>query len=360
MPSLLASSPVASSEDALRIALRDTVQTGARRRVLGLVALLALSAIGIVLGLALGARDIALWTVIEALFGARADGDYEALVIMTERMPRTLLALLVGACLGCSGVIMQALTRNPLADPGILGIELGAAFAVLLGILFAGVRGASSYFWWALAGSAVTAVVVLLIARLASFAASTTISLVIAGAAMSAILGSLITLLIIRDTAVYAHYNYWSVGQLTGRGGVIDEIWPFALVGLALALLLGRVLNALALGDEVAAGLGVPVVRWQLFGAGVAVLLCAAATAAVGPVAFVGLLGAHTARLLVGADHRWLLPYGTLCGAVLLLFADVACRLLPGSGELQVAIATAVIGAPVFVMLARSRRVIPV
>lgn len=360
MPSSLALDRVTFADDALRAALHETESTGARRRLLGLLALIALGVVGVVLGLALGARDIAPWTVVESLLGIRAGTDYDALVILTERMPRTLLALLVGACLGCSGVIMQALTRNPLADPGVLGIELGAAFAVVIGILFAGISGATSYFWWALAGSAVTAIIVLMIARLASFAASATISLVIAGAAMSAILGSLITLLIIRDTAVYAHYNYWSIGQLTGRGGVIHEIWPFAVVGLLLALVLGRVLNALALGDEVAAGLGVPVVRWQLFGAGVAVLLCAAATAAVGPVAFVGLLGAHTARLLVGADHRWLLPYGTLCGAVLLLFADVACRLIPGSGELQVAIATAVIGAPVFVMLARSRRVIPV
>jgi iron complex transport system permease protein len=335
------------------------VRTRGRRRLLGLLGLLALTVVGLILSLALGARDIAPGTVVDILRGARPAGDYEALVVLTERMPRTLLALLVGACLGASGVIMQAITRNPLADPGILGVELGAAFAVLIGILFFGVRGASSYFWWALAGAAVTACVVLAISRLAALATSATISLVIAGAAMSAILGSLITLLIVRDTAVYAHYNYWSVGQLNGRAGVIDEIWPFAVIGLVLALPLGRGLNALALGEEVAESLGVAVGRTQLYAASVAVLLCAVATAAVGPVAFVGLLGAHTARLLVGGDHRWLLPYGILCGTVLLLVADVACRLVPGNGELQVAIATAVIGAPVFVALARGRRVVP-
>lgn len=340
--------------------LHVLVATRGRRRLWGLLGLIALTLVGVVLSLALGARDIAPTTVVETLLGVRPADDYEALVITTERMPRAILALLVGASLGASGVIMQALTRNPLADPGVLGIELGAAFAVLIGILFFGVRGASSYFWWALAGSAVTAAaVVLAIARLASLAASTTISLVIAGAAMSAILGSLITLLIVRDTAVYAHYNYWSVGQLNGRGGVIDEIWPFALCGLLLAVPLGRPLNALALGEEVAEGLGLAVRRWQLGGALVAVVLCATATSAVGPVAFVGLIGAHTARLLVGGDHRWLLPYGALCGAALLLIADVACRLVPGNGELQVAIATAVIGAPVFVALARGRRVVP-
>lgn len=339
--------------------LNQQVTTRVRRRVLGLLGLLVLTVVGVLLSLALGARDISPGVVVEALLGLRPADDYETLVVVTERMPRALLALLVGASLGCSGVIMQALTRNPLADPGVLGIELGAAFAVLLGILFFGVRGASSYFWWALAGSAVTACIVLAISRLARLAASVTISLVIAGAALSAILGSLITLLIVRDTAVYAHYNYWSVGQLNGRAGVIDEIWPFALAGLLLAVPLGRPLNALALGEEVAEGLGLAVGRWQLFGAAVAVVLCAAATAAVGPVAFVGLLGAHTARLLVGGDHRWLLPYGALCGAALLLLADVACRLLPGNGELQVAIATAVIGAPVFVALARGRRVVP-
>ncbi|MGO2684893.1 MAG: FecCD family ABC transporter permease [Microbacterium sp.] len=339
--------------------LHLVVRTRGRRRLLGLLGLLAIVVIGVILSIALGARSISVDVIIDVLTGARAGNDYESLVIVSERVPRAVLALLVGASLGCSGVIMQALTRNPLADPGVLGIELGAAFAVLLGILFFGVRGASSYFWWALAGSAVTACVVLVIARLASLAASSTISLVIAGAALSAILGSLITLLIVRDTAVYAHYNYWSVGQLNGRGGVIEEIWVFVIVGLALALPLGGPLNALALGDEVAEGLGVAVGRWQLYGALVAVVLCAAATAAVGPVAFVGLLGAHTARLLVGNDHRWLMPYGALCGASLILLADVACRLVPGNGELQVAIATAVIGAPVFVLLARRRTVVP-
>jgi len=350
---------VPSGPTALDDRLHVLVRTRGRRRLLGLLGLLALTVVGLILSLALGARDIAPGTVVDILRGARPAGDYEALVVLTERMPRTLLALLVGACLGASGVIMQAITRNPLADPGILGVELGAAFAVLIGILFFGVRGASSYFWWALAGAAVTACVVLAISRLAALATSATISLVIAGAAMSAILGSLITLLIVRDTAVYAHYNYWSVGQLNGRAGVIDEIWPFAVIGLVLALPLGRGLNALALGEEVAESLGVAAGRTQLYAASVAVLLCAVATAAVGPVAFVGLLGAHTARLLVGGDHRWLLPYGILCGAVLLLVADVVCRLVPGNGELQVAIATAVIGAPVFVALARGRRVVP-
>jgi iron complex transport system permease protein len=316
----------------LRTQLAASQRTSTSRKLLGLGALIVVAGIALVLGLALGARDIDPLTVIATLLGHGDPSSYEALVILTERLPRTVLGLIVGACLGASGVVMQALTRNPLADPGVLGVELGAAFAVLIGILFFGVRGASSYFWWALLGAAVTAAAVLAIARLASTVTSATVSLVIAGAAMSAMLGSLITLLIVRDTAVYAHYNYWSVGQLNGRGGVLDEIWPFALAGLLLVLPLGRTLNALSLGDDVAA---------------------------VGPVAFVGLIGALTARLLVGGDHRWLIPYGALCGAVLLLVADVACRLVPGSGELQVAIATAVIGAPVFIALARGRKVVP-
>jgi len=343
----------------LRAQLAASQRTSTSRKLLGLGALIVVAGIALVLGLALGARDIDPLTVIATLLGHGDPSSYEALVILTERLPRTVLGLIVGACLGASGVVMQALTRNPLADPGVLGVELGAAFAVLIGILFFGVRGASSYFWWALLGAAVTAAAVLAIARLASTVTSATVSLVIAGAAMSAMLGSLITLLIVRDTAVYAHYNYWSVGQLNGRGGVLDEIWPFALAGLLLVLPLGRTLNALSLGDDVAAGLGVKVVPAQLGSAAIAVLLAAAATAAVGPVAFVGLIGAHTARLLVGGDHRWLIPYGALCGAVLLLVADVACRLVPGSGELQVAIATAVIGAPVFIALARGRKVVP-
>ncbi|MFD9907500.1 FecCD family ABC transporter permease [Streptomyces sp. NPDC059063] len=311
---------------------------------------LALAA-AVVASVGLGARDISPLDVVRILLHAGGDG-YDSDVLWTERIPRTFLGLLVGAALGGSGLIMQALTLNPLSDPGVLGVQQGAAFAVVLGILFLDVTGVSGYFWLALAGSAVTAVLVYLIGTRTN-AGSSTIGLVLAGVAVAAVLASLSTLLVVRDEAVYAHLRFWSVGQLAGRSRALDDITPFAAVGLLLALPLGRTLNILGMGDETARGLGVKVERARLASAAVAVLLCATATAAVGPVAFVGLVAAHCARMLVGADHRWSLPLAMVLGAVLLLAADTAGRLVLAHGEVQVSVMTAVVGTPFFVWLAR-------
>ncbi|MET0863215.1 MAG: iron ABC transporter permease [Nakamurella sp.] len=331
------------------------IRTGWVRRLLGLLALLTLLLILIVASIAIGAREIAPGTVVQTLLGLSPTDDFDRLVIVNERLPRTLLGLVVGVCLGASGVIFQAVTRNPLADPGVLGIELGAALAVVIAIVYAGVTGAAGYFWFAFAGAMLTALFVYVISR-ATSATSDTISLVIVGAATAAMLAAAINLLIVRDEAAYAHFRFWSVGQLVGRADVIGELWPFALLGVVLALTQGAQLNALNLGDDIAAGLGVNVKRSLLAAAAIGVLLCAAATAAVGPVAFVGLVGAHIARMIVGTDHRWVLPYGMLCGAVMLLAADVAGRIVPGYGEVQVGIMTAVVGTPFFIYLARRRR----
>ncbi|TYC07637.1 iron ABC transporter permease [Actinomadura syzygii] len=308
-------------------------------------------AIVIVAGVGLGARDISPLDVVRAL--AHAGGaDYDAQVLWTERIPRTLLAVLVGASLGSSGLIMQALTLNPLADPGILGVEQGAALFVVSGVVMFHVTGVRAYFWLALAGAAVTAALVYGIG-VRTQTGSTTIGLVLAGVAVAAICASATTLLVARDDAANAHLRFWSVGQLTGRAGVLDEIVPFAAAGLLLALPLGRTLNMLNLGEDAAAALGVRVGRARLMCAAVGVLLCASATAAVGPVAFVGLVAAHCARLMIGADHRWALPLSMTCGAVLLCLADIVGRLAGGQGEVQVAVMTALLGTPFFVWLAR-------
>lgn len=333
------------------------VRTSRLRRTVGLLVLLVVLAAAIILSLGLGARDIDPATVLNALLGQSSPTDYDSIVILSERMPRTLLGLMVGVCLGASGVIMQGVTRNPLVDGGILGIELGAACAVVLAIVTLGITGASGYFWFALAGAAVTTAIVFAISRL-TVAASTAVSLVISGAAVAAMLAALINLMIIRDESVFARYRFWSIGQLAGRSEAIAELWPFAVVGLVLALLCGGALNALSLGEGTAAGLGVRVRRAQLATILIAVLLCAAATAAAGPIGFVGLVAAHLARLIVGADQRWLIPYGMLCGAILLLGADVAGRLVAGNGEIAVGIMTAVVGTPFFVLLARTRRLV--
>jgi len=328
-----------------------------RRPVLVGVGLLAGLTVAVVASLALGARDVPVAHVVGALTGQLPADQYDSVVVLSERLPRTLLGLLVGACLGASGVVMQAVTRNPLVDGGILGIELGAACAVVCAMLFWHVSGVTTTFWFALAGAAVTAGVVWVLAR-ATTRTSPAIGLVICGAAVSALLAAAINLVIVRDEAVNAHYRFWAIGQLDGRGHVLGELWPFVAVGLLAALLLGGRLNALALGEATAAGLGVDVRRSTLAASGVAVLLCAAATAAVGPVAFVGLVGAHGARLLVGADLRRVVPTGMAFGALLLLVSDVAGRLAPGHGEVSVGVMTALVGTPVFVVLARSRRLV--
>ncbi|MCS0637493.1 iron ABC transporter permease [Streptomyces sp. LP05-1] len=334
------------------------VRTGfSRGTAVSVLAVAALAAV-VVASVGLGARDIAPLEIVRILAHPGGSG-YETHVLWAERIPRTLLGLAVGAALGGSGMIMQGLTMNPLADPGVLGIEQGASMFVVLGIVCFGITGVRGYFWLALVGAAVTAVLVHLIGLRAT-TGSSTIGLVLAGVAVAAVMSSLITLLVVRDEAVYAHLRFWSVGQLTGRAGVLSQAVPFMAAGLLLALPLGRTLNLLGLGDDAARGLGVRVERARLAAAAVAVLLCAAATAAVGPVAFVGLVAAHCARLLTGADHRWSLPVSMACGAVLLLAADTAGRLVLDQGEVQVGIMTAAVGTPFFVWLARRRDLVRV
>ncbi len=351
--------PIALGMDDPRAVL-GAVTTTTRRRVAGLVALVLLLGLVALLSLALGARVIPPSTVARAVADALAGASpesYDATVIATERVPRTVVGLLVGLCLGGSGAIMQAITRNPLVDGGILGVELGAACAVVAGIVAFGLNGVVATFWLALAGAVATAVVVYGVSRLTR-AASTAVSLVIAGAATAAMLGAVINLLIIRDESAFSRYRFWSIGQLAGRGDAIGELWPFAVAGLVLALLCGPTLNALMLGEAVAAGLGVRVRRAQLATALVAVLLCAAAVAAAGPIGFIGLVGAHLARLVVGGDQRLLLPFSMVAGATVLLAADAPGRLAPGHGEIAVGIMTAVVGTPFFVVLARTRRLV--
>lgn len=318
-----------------------------------LVGVAALVLVVLLLGVGLGAREIAPLDVLRIVFAGQQ--GYDADVLWVERIPRTLLGVLVGAALGGSGMVMQGLTRNPLADPGILGVEVGAALFVVLAIVLFDLHGLHTYFWFALAGAALTAALVYLIGTRSGVTGDPTLGLVLAGAAVAACLASVTTLLVVRDEAVFASLRFWSVGQLTGRSSVLAEVLPFLLVGLLAALPLGRSLNILGLGEDAAAGLGLRIGRTQLVVAGVAVLLCAAATAAVGPVAFVGLVSAHIARMLIGADHRWSLPLAMLVGAGLLLLADVAGRLAPGAGEIPVGIMTALIGTPFFVWLARRR-----
>jgi iron complex transport system permease protein len=325
-----------------------------RARAVGLAAALA-ALLGCVLAsLAIGSLTIPVGEVIAAL---TAFDNSDAHVIVTElRVPRTEIGLLVGAALGAAGALMQGVTRNPLADPGILGINAGAAFAVVLAIYVLGVSTTATYAAFALLGAGMSAVALYALGASGRDGA-TPIKVALAGAVLTALLVSLTSAVLIFDTRTLDEFRFWIVGSIAGRdSAVVLSVAPFIVAGLLVALLAGRWLNALALGDDVARSLGQRVGRVRAASALGFVLLSGGAVAAAGPIAFVGLTVPHVARTLVGADYRWIVPYSIVLGAILLLASDVLGRVVARPGELEVGIVTAVLGAPFFIWLVRRRR----
>ncbi|MFF2620382.1 FecCD family ABC transporter permease [Oerskovia jenensis] len=324
----------------------------ARRLVVGLVVLVVALAAVCALSLAVGANALPLSVVMDALTSYDPTNP-DHLVVIEKRVPRTLVGLVAGAALGAAGTLMQGLTRNPLADPGLLGISAGASLFVVGAISFFGVSQVGGYVWFAFAGAAVAAAVVYGVASVGREGA-TPVKLALAGAAVTAALTSVVTAVLLVDRAALDLMRFWQVGSLAARGStVVWQVLPFVVVGLVLALALGRSLNGLALGDDVARGLGQDVTRTRVVAGVAIVLLCGAATAAVGPVAFVGLVVPHVARYVVGLDYRWVLPYAAVAAPVLLVGCDVIGRVVARPGELQVGVVTAVVGAPLFIALVR-------
>jgi iron complex transport system permease protein len=323
--------------------------------VLGLIGCVVLLMLVCLLSIAIGSKQIPLSTVVDAL--RHYDGsNTDQVIVHSLRVPRTLIGLLVGAALGLSGALMQGVTRNPLADPGILGVNGGAALFVVGGIYWFGLSSLTSYVWLAFVGAAAASVAVYLLGSLGREGA-TPVKLALAGAALTAMLGSLTTALLIGDVDTFDQFRFWSVGSFAGRGpDIAKQVAPFILAGIVLAMFCGRVLNALSLGDDVAKSLGQRVGWARAFVAVVVVLLCGAATAAAGPIGFVGLTIPHVARLVTGPDYRWILPYSALLAPILLLGSDVIGRVVALPGELQVGIVTAVLGAPFFIILVRRRK----
>ncbi|MUK00551.1 iron chelate uptake ABC transporter family permease subunit [Vibrio cholerae] len=304
--------------------------------------------------LTIGARSIGVGTMIDALTAFDpSNGDH---AVVLSRVPRTVVGLLVGAALATAGAALQGIARNPLADPGILGINAGASLAVVIGIYLFGLGSASEYIWFAFAGAGAAALVVYAVASLGREGA-TPVKLALAGAALAAGLASFTNAVLVSSQETLDSFRFWQVGTLSGRGwDVIGTVAPFLLGGLLLTLTTGKVLNSLALGDDVARGLGQNVGLARGIAALGVVIMCGAATALAGPIAFVGLVIPHTVRLVVGADYRWILPFSAVLGPVLLLGADVIGRVILPPGEVQVGIMTAVVGAPFFVWLVRRRR----
>jgi iron complex transport system permease protein len=321
----------------------------------GLALLVALLVLMVLASLAVGARAIPLGEVVNALFDPNATGT-NATILRDLRIPRTLLGLLVGAAIGLSGAIMQGVTRNPLADPGLLGINSGAALFVVLGISILGLTTLTAYVWLGFAGAAVATVLVYAVASLGREGA-TPIKLALAGAAITAAFGSITTGVLMIDATTLDAFRFWQVGSLAGRGSdILVSVAPFLIAGIVLALVTGRLLDAMALGDDIARGLGQRVMLSRGIAALAWIILAGGATAAAGPIAFVGLTVPHAARAITGPSYRWILPYSAVLAPILLLGADILGRVLAPPGELQVGIVTAALGAPLFILLVRRRR----
>ncbi|MCJ1698095.1 iron ABC transporter permease [Rathayibacter festucae] len=318
-----------------------------------LVSLLVLVGVAVV-SVMIGSRDVA-WSDVVAAFGGSTDGFGQAAV--AKRLPRTVLAAVAGAALGVAGVLMQGVTRNPLADPGILGVNTGASLAVVTGIVFFGLSTATGFIWVAIGGAAIAAVFVYVVGSLGRGGA-TPLKLALAGAATSAALVSVISAIVLPRADLSGGIRSWQIGGVGGGTfASIGQVLPFLAVGLVLCVLSAKSLNTLALGDELAAGLGERVALARGAAALGAVVLCGATTAVTGPIGFVGLVVPHACRLIVGVDHRWLLPFSAVAGAVLLIGADVVGRIVARPSEIDVGIITALIGAPVFIAIVRRQKV---
>lgn len=323
-------------------------------RTIALVALAVALVLAAVASVAFGAREVT-WADIVA--GVSGSQETLAEAAVSQRVPRTLLALIVGAALGVSGALLQGVTRNPLADPGIFGINNGAALFVVTGMTFFGLSSAYAAIWLALLGAAVTAVFVYAVGAL-GHGGATPLKLALAGAATSIALSSLVSAIILPRIEVMDSFRFWQIGGVGGAAfDTIARVSPFLLVGILLALLSARGLNSLALGDELARGLGVKVERTRIIAGLGAVLLCGGATAVAGPIGFIGLVVPHVCRMLFGPDHRWLLPLSACTGAVLLTASDVIGRIIARPEELEVGIVTALVGAPFFIIIVRRMKV---
>jgi len=336
----------------------STAPVGARRRVVVLVALIVAVLVSVVLSLSFGSRPVSVAEIVEGIglwLRGETPTDIGALAVQS-RVPRTVLALLAGAALALSGALMQAITRNPLADPGILGVNTGAALAVVIGIAFLGVSSGLGYLGLALVGAFLAAFFVYFVGSVGP-GGTTPIKLALAGAATTAALSSLVSAILLPRQNVLDEFRYWQVGNV-GRAewDTMAIVVPVLVVGTVIALLSASALNALALGDDVAVGLGVHVGRIRIIAAVAGVSLCAAVTAVAGPIGFVGLMVPHVVRQFAGSDQRWLLPLSALGGAVLLTLADTIGRVLGYPGEVEAGIITAFLGAPVLIMIARRTR----
>lgn len=309
----------------------------------------------VLVSLVFGARHVPVSDVIETLFYQLSDTMNN--LVVQERVPRTVFGLVAGAALGLSGALMQAITRNPIADPSILGVNTGAALVVVVGIAFFQIQTPEQYIWFALLGATVTAILVYSIGSMGRGGA-TPIKLALAGAAVSAALSSMVSAVVLPRTEVMNVYRFWQVGSISGAtwDGLVSVL-PFIIVGVLLGLFAIPGLDALALGEEMAVGLGARTGLIRIMGAVAGVLLCGATTALAGPIGFIGLMVPHVMRLIFGPSLRIIIPMSAVGGAMLLVLSDVIGRLLGSPSELEAGIVTAFLGAPILILIAMRAKV---
>ncbi|MEV8239509.1 iron ABC transporter permease [Microbacterium testaceum] len=343
---MIDSAPVTSPSIATRLASR---RRSARSRAIILTAVVvALLAVLVVASLAVGSRALAPVDVLSALFSERRDAV--GVIVHELRVPRTLTALLAGACLGVAGVLMQALTRNPLADPGLLGVNAGAALGVVVAIAAFGVGTASGYVWFAFAGAGGAALLVNAAAR--PDRRNDTVGLILAGVALSACLSAIVGIITLADDTTFESFRFWAVGSFERRDADVSaQLLPFAIVGMALAALVARGLDHLQLGRDLARSLGVSPALVTIASGAAITVLCATATSAAGPLAFIGLLVAHAVRGAVGGSVPVSLPLAAVTGAALTLASDIVGRVIALPGEVEAGIVAAFLGAPLLLWL---------
>jgi iron complex transport system permease protein len=307
----------------------------------------------LLLSITFGAAEIEPGTVWQAIVAF--DGSTNHLIITTVRLPRTFIALLVGAALAVAGSLVQGLSRNPLADPGILGISAGAALAVVLTTFFWGTVSVQVYTWVAFAGGLIAAIAVYILGSVGR-SGMTPLKLILAGSVFAYLMSALTTGVLILSQRTLDEIRFWLAGSVAGRDfNILLQVAPYLLIGLVVAFGMGKQMTALNLGEEVAKGLGLRTGWIKAIASAVVVLLAGGAVALAGPIGFLGLVVPHVVRFWVGVDYRWILPYAAVWGAILLSLADLAARLVIRPQELPVGIMTALVGAPFFIYLARSK-----
>lgn len=326
------------------------------QRIIGLVFALFLLTVVVFLSLMIGSKPLSFSVVWESLFSSSNSFDYT--IIHESRIPRTIIALTVGPAFGLAGAVIQALTRNPLADPGILGVNAGAAFAVALAVGIFSISSISSYIWFALAGAFVATVAIYFISGGAGKKSPTPEQITLAGVAMAAALNGIITALTLMNSRAFNGMLNWRVGSLARKG--LEDLWPitpFIIVGIVLALAIAPALNTIAFGDDRASSLGVNVNRIRIIGLLSITLLAGGATAIAGPIVFIGLMVPHCVRWFIGPDQPWIFLYSLIVAPLILLLSDIIGRIIMSPAEVPVGIITGFVGAPILLILMRRKKV---